>query len=213
MLAVATIFNTMDTNSGFHQIPLDDKSKHLTTFITPFGRFCHRRLPMGINIGPEVFQLQMQKVLHGLPGCAVIMDDILVWGKTRTEHDNLAQVQSCIQQSGLTLNDAKSQLPVRVTEVELSDEIESYIDTVMAQLPVSDSRISRLQQSMVHDQDCANLMNFTLIGWPVASAVKPSLKVYYEAKDHLSVINGLLVYQNCIVVPPDQRAEILFKLH
>jgi hypothetical protein len=65
---------------------------------------------MGINIRAEVFQLQMQKVLHGLSGCDVIMDDILVWGNTIEEHDkHLDAVRKRVQESGLTLNVDKCQ--------------------------------------------------------------------------------------------------------
>ena len=34
------IFSKLDANSGFWQIPLDESSRLLTTFVTPFGRFC-----------------------------------------------------------------------------------------------------------------------------------------------------------------------------
>ena len=33
------IFFKLDAKGGFWQIPLDDRSKLLTTFVTPFGRF------------------------------------------------------------------------------------------------------------------------------------------------------------------------------
>ena len=86
-LAGAEYFSTMDAYSGFHQVPLHANSMALTTFISPFGRSCYKRLPMGINIALEVFQLQMEKALRGLQGCAVIMDDLLVWGSSKHEHD------------------------------------------------------------------------------------------------------------------------------
>ena len=38
-LSGAKIFSKLDANSGFWQIPLAKQSRHLTTFITPFGRF------------------------------------------------------------------------------------------------------------------------------------------------------------------------------
>ena len=40
----ARIFLKLDANSGFWQIPLSDNSALLTTFMTPFGRYCFRRL-------------------------------------------------------------------------------------------------------------------------------------------------------------------------
>ena len=43
-LSGATVFSILDANSGFWQIPLSEESARLTTFISPFGRFCFRRL-------------------------------------------------------------------------------------------------------------------------------------------------------------------------
>ena len=445
-LVGATYFSTMDANSGFHQIPLAEESMPLTTFITPFGRFCYKRLPMGINIGPEVFQLQMQKVLQGLSGCTVIMDDILVWGTTLEEHNrNLMAVKQRITESGLTLNEDKcqygkkevkffghllsaqglrpspekvdailqmpaprnvtelrslcgmlnylsrftdglatamkpmtdllksgvvflwgsaqqmafktvkqlisrlpslsyfdikrevvisadassyglggvllqysgavlvpiafasraltdaerrysqiekeclaatwacerfrkyimglpdfelwtdhkplvpliakkpiDQVPLRCqrllirlmqfnpvvshkpgkqlviadalsrnpvythrseSEVKKMCEIENHVDAVMSQLPISTGRMAKLRQATVHDSELADVINYVVNGWPVTSVISPNLKVYHEARDMLSVVDGLLVYQHRVVVPRDQRLEILGRLH
>ena len=55
-LAGARVFSKLDANSSFWQIPLSRDSALLTTFITPFGRFCFHRLPFGITSAPEHFQ-------------------------------------------------------------------------------------------------------------------------------------------------------------
>ncbi|KAL1264174.1 hypothetical protein QQF64_004529 [Cirrhinus molitorella] len=49
-LAKNTVFSSLDAESGFWQIPLEEHSAHLTTFITPLGRYCFKWLPFGHHI-------------------------------------------------------------------------------------------------------------------------------------------------------------------
>ena len=67
-LAHSKVFSTFDAASGFGQIPLDENSQLMTTFITPFGRYAFRRLPFGISSAPEIFQRKMSSLLEGLSG-------------------------------------------------------------------------------------------------------------------------------------------------
>ena len=107
-LANSLVFSSLDTSSGFFQIPLEESSSALTTFITPFGRFRFKRIPMGITSSPEIFQKKMSELLAGHEGCDVIMDDILIYGKDEEEHDaRLEKVLKTIQASGLRLNKEK----------------------------------------------------------------------------------------------------------
>ena len=107
-LAGARVFSTLDANSGFWQIPLDRKSALLTTFITPFGRYCFHRLPFGITSAPEHFQRRMSDILTGLEGVVGMMDDVLVHGRTTEEHDErLDKVLQKREEAGLTLNRQK----------------------------------------------------------------------------------------------------------
>lgn len=100
------IFTKLDARSGFWQIPLAQESRELTTFITPFGRFCFSVLPFGINSGPEHFQRRMSQLLVGLNGVIWHADDVLVCGENRAEHDErLTAVLKRLQEARLTLNE------------------------------------------------------------------------------------------------------------
>ena len=79
-LSGATIFTCLDGNSGFWQIPLSPESRLLTTFITPFERYCFNKLLFGISNAPEHFQQRMSRILSELAGVVGQMDDVLILG-------------------------------------------------------------------------------------------------------------------------------------
>ena len=107
-LAGAKCFSKLDANSGFWQIPLTEKSRLVTTYLTPFGRYCFTKLPFGISSGPELFQKRMSQILSGLDGVACLIDDILVMGKEAKEHDErLLVALQRIQDARVTLNREK----------------------------------------------------------------------------------------------------------
>jgi ribonuclease HI len=90
-------FSTLDCTQGFYQILVDPRDKHKTAFSSPFGNFQFKRCPFGARNSCAAFQAQMNEVFaEGLyTRCVVYVDDILVFGKDRLEHDrNLAWVLS-----------------------------------------------------------------------------------------------------------------------
>jgi len=104
----ARYFSKLDASSGFYQIVLDEESAKLCTFNTPFGRHCFLRLPFGISSAPEVFHKTVQQLFDGIEGVGVFID-VVVWGRTKEEHDaRLRRVLNQAQRTGLKLNEKKN---------------------------------------------------------------------------------------------------------
>ena len=100
----ASVFTILDARSGYWNVKLDDESKLLTTFNTPYGRYCFRRLPFGLISAQYVFQKKVDQTFEDLPGVIAIADDIVVFDKTEAEHDkHLDDVMKRTQQVGLCL--------------------------------------------------------------------------------------------------------------
>ncbi|CAC5407755.1 unnamed protein product [Mytilus coruscus] len=113
-LTGAKYLSKLDCNNGYWQLRMDKESQLLTTFNSPFGRYCFLRMPFGIKSAQEVFQKRVSQLFENLKGVETDIDDILVWGTTRKEHDDrLRSVLNRCQEVGLTLNAEKCKFRVK----------------------------------------------------------------------------------------------------
>lgn len=51
-LRQAKFFSAFDMSAGFHQIPMEEKSKKFTAFSTSQGHFEYNRMPFSLQNGP-----------------------------------------------------------------------------------------------------------------------------------------------------------------
>ena len=108
VLSRAKYFSKLDAKAGYWPVHLDESSQLLTTLRTPFGGFCWRILPFGLNVSQDIFQARMDEVLEGLDGIISIADDVGVCGATAEEHDvNPLKLMERAAQRGLVFNSNK----------------------------------------------------------------------------------------------------------
>lgn len=101
----AKIFSLLDIKAAYHQCELDKESRHLTTFLTQWGLFRYKRLVFGVSCAPEKFQKAMELILCECKNVFIYIDDILVYGETKKEHDEcLAKVLSVLERRNVMLN-------------------------------------------------------------------------------------------------------------
>ena len=88
-------FTKLDACHGYWSIVLNQDSSLLTTFNSPFRRYCFLQLPFGLVCSQDIFQKKMDQILEEYQGCIGITDDITVHGCTNAEHD--AHLQNLMQ--------------------------------------------------------------------------------------------------------------------
>lgn len=106
----AEFYTVLDLKDGFYQIELDVEASKLCTFSTPFGCYRFKRFPFGLKMGPELCQKYNTEHFGKIDGTAIYLDDILVTGKTKTEHDsNLRKVADIAREKNIKFNLKKLQ--------------------------------------------------------------------------------------------------------
>ena len=104
--AGSTVFSKLDAKDW--SVHLDPDSQLITTFWTPFGRYCWTRLAFGLRVSQDIFQARMDEILEDLTGVVGITDDVCVHGKDEEEHDrNLKALMDRAKETGLVFNSDK----------------------------------------------------------------------------------------------------------
>ena len=109
-LGDASIFTTLDCNSGYWQIPVAEEDRDKTTFTCHEGCFCFLRMPFGLCNAPATFQRTLDILLSGFrwKTCLVYLDDIIIFSKSAEEHlKHVEQVLSVLRTAGLSLKLSK----------------------------------------------------------------------------------------------------------
>ena len=87
----------------YYTFEMDEESKNLCTFATPFGlyRYCH--LPMGVSESPDISTEIMTQLFANIPDIECYMDDIGCFSNDWKSHIQLVTaVLSRLQEQGFT---------------------------------------------------------------------------------------------------------------
>ena len=72
----------MDVVDGYHSIPLDEESQHLTTFTTEWGRYYHLRAPQGWKGSGDMFTRRYEDITANVTDKVKVVDDTLLYQPT-----------------------------------------------------------------------------------------------------------------------------------
>ena len=104
----AKFVSKFDLLKGYWQVPLSARAREIAAFITPNGLYSYKVMPFGLRNAPATFQRLMNQVIWYMPGCAVYLDDVVVYSDNWEIHlDRIRELFNRLREARLTVNLAK----------------------------------------------------------------------------------------------------------
>jgi transposase InsO family protein len=112
--------------------------------------------------------------------------------------------------------DALSRAPASVSEdadISFITEVETFASYVLHALPATPKRLQDIKEAQKADEECMQIREYCLHGWPTYMPHMPLLRQYWESRSHLAVVDDILLYEDRIVIPRSMRLEMLDRIH
>ena len=104
-LAGTRVFSKLDFKSAFHQLEIDEESRHLTVFHGNGRLMRYRVLTMGCTPASGELTKALRPLFQHIDEVHVIHDDVVIATVDEQDHERvLKQVLQIIEESGMTLN-------------------------------------------------------------------------------------------------------------
>jgi len=106
----ARYVSKFDLLKGYWQVPLTERAKELSAFVTPDGLSRYLVMLFGMKNASATFQRMINGVISGLDGCDAYIDDVVVHSNTWEQH--VTQLKSFlrrVKEANLTVNLVKSE--------------------------------------------------------------------------------------------------------
>ena len=108
VLTEATKFSKVDGNKAFFGMHLMEAASLLMTFNTHLSRYRFLRVPSGLKMSQDIFQMRMDDIVDQCPGVLAIDDDVFIYGKDNRDHDvNIMNLFNIAQKKGLAFTSSK----------------------------------------------------------------------------------------------------------
>ncbi len=109
--------------------------------------------------------------------------------------------------------DALSRAYLPVTG-SLDKDIEAQVHMVIFNLPVSSEKLEEFRKETKNDKTLIKLTETVLNGWPITkSQAAKEIQMYWNYREEISVVDGVLFKGESLIVPAAMRAEMLKRIH
>ena len=99
-----------DHLKGFWQIPLTDRAKEISAFVTPDGLYQYKVMPFGMKNSSATFQRQINMIITGLDNCKAYIDNAIIYSEEWDQQiKTIREFFDRQSKAKLTINLAKSE--------------------------------------------------------------------------------------------------------
>ena len=94
-----------------------------------------------------------------------------------------------------------TKIPPNKEEEGLDEASTVYLNSLIKQLPLNESRLAQIQQDTKDDEVCQQIQRYVRDGWPDQYALTYSLRPYWPMRGEITEESGILLYGVRILVP------------
>ena len=99
-----------DLLKGFWQIPLTNRAKEISAFVTPDRLYQYKVMPFGMKNSPETFQRLVNSLISNLAACKAYIDDAIIFSEEWERHlQTIRNFFDRLSEAKLTVNLTKSE--------------------------------------------------------------------------------------------------------
>ena len=117
----------------------------------------------------------------------------------------------------LHVADTLSRQPLRTTTdsaTTLQNDIAAHVNFILSSWPGSDAFLERIKDETAKDERLSIALNYTANGWPeYKEDCQLGARHLYQARSERSIVDGLLLKGDRIIIPATLQKEVLGHIH
>ncbi|XP_062610561.1 uncharacterized protein LOC134272333, partial [Saccostrea cucullata] len=119
----AKYVSKFDLLKGYWQVPLTERAKEISAFVTPKGFYQYKVMPFGLKNAPATFQRMINHLLSDVDASEAYIDDVIVYSNTFQKH--LSHIRA------LFVKLSEANLTVSLTKTEFCHAVVEYLGHIV----------------------------------------------------------------------------------
>ena len=110
---------------------------------------------------------------------------------------------------------SRAPLPDATDINNMEEEIALHVHLIQSSLPVSKLKLEEIREETAKDESLKDLIEIIKRGWPerIQACISNSTRMYWDVRDELSELNGIILRGERILISTSMRKEMLERIH